>query len=341
MPKCSACGVFYDSPDAVELVRNNENRWVSICRTCLDKGVDVNRMTSVNVAVEEAAIELADRPSVAIDLDENDPVGNASRLLDSLRELRHANEKVGRGRSHERYNVEIAVIFSLARDDATHEAVVKDLSHGGMLIQTHKHLAKGQILLFDWKTPVPPAMASVLQGNAEVRRVERNEDGSFAVGLRFVKRQVVKGANRRRFRRYKCDMRAYYRREGGNTTCLGKVVDVSQGGCLLHLSGAMEKGEKVYVRLVGGGGGRGDLVGTVQVCRVAPRDSTAFQIGCSFAQMRIERIEDYGRQKRPETVRLMNQVSAQKKTNTVRMTGQEGGTKKSNTIHKPAQDGGS
>lgn len=298
MPKCDSCGAHYDDPSVMELVRNKDNRWISICRSCLTKGVDANRVVASRVAVDEAIAQSADEEAIDVNIVAGDPIANVRKLLESLRNLRNTNEKVGRVRSHDRKPVEMTVNFSLARDDAVHRGTVKNLSQGGMLINTDRQLSRGQILQFDWKSPVPPTMAQLLQGNAEVRRVVKNDDGTYAVGLRFVKRQAAKGANRRRFRRYKCDMQAYYQREGSELIMLGKVKDISQGGCMLVLDEELEGNETFYVRLVGGGGGRGDLVGTMQVRRVIPREP-AFETGCLFLQMRIERLEDLGKVKPP------------------------------------------
>ncbi len=291
MPKCQSCGQFYDNPNDMELVRNKENRWVSVCRSCLNKNVDIDKIDSVRVAVEETALEQAAKPNIDVSLVAGDPIANAEKLLASLRTLRHTGEKTGRVRKDERRTVDLVVNFTLARDDASHEGFVKDISQGGMLIKTAKQLAKGQIIQFDWKTPMPPVMASFMQGNAEVRRSTRNEDGTYSVGLRFVKRQAAKGANRRRFRRYRCDMIAYYQRDGSSIMSRGSVRDISQGGCQLMADEELLDHEQFYVRLVGGGGGRGDLVGTVAVRRVIAKE-IEYEIGCSFQKMKIERNED-------------------------------------------------
>lgn len=282
--------MFYDNPNDLELVRNQQNRWISICRGCANKGVDVNLLEPANVAVDDAAIAMAEKPGVDVNAVKGDPIENAGKLLVSLRNLRQSTEKVGRIRTHERRSVEMIVSFNLIRDDAAHEGVVKDLSQGGIRIKTRRHLDRGQVIHFVWKSPLPPALASILQNTAEVRRVVKTDDGEYEVGLRFVNRQAGKGANRRRFRRYKCNMRAYYQREGSEIMARGTVKDISQGGCQMMLDEKMEKEEKFTARLMGGGGSRGDLVGVMQVCRVIPRE-VEYETGCAFVHMRMGRID--------------------------------------------------
>ncbi len=287
MPRCNSCGKNYDNPSILELVKNQENRWLMICRHCLDMGVDVNLVEQGNIVVEAHALATADTQSVSTVLS-GDPIADAKRLLDTLRNLRQSKERVGRARSHERKPVEMKVYFTLARDDTRHEGTVRDFSQGGLRLLTVYPLVKGQIVQFDWNMPLPPAMARTLQSTAEVRRVTNTEDGMIDVGFRFLTRQVDKGANRRRFRRYKCDMVMYYQRNGSAVMSHGRVSDISQGGCQMHLDEALEQGEVFHVRLIGGGGTKGDLVGSMRVCRVIPRE-VEFETGCAFEKMRMEK----------------------------------------------------
>lgn len=287
MPKCGSCGKNYDDPSVMELVRNQENRWVSICRHCLSMGVDVNKVQKDNIAVDAHALATSDAPAIDVTLT-GDSIANAKKLLESLRNLRQSKERVGRSRNHERKQVELTVHFTLARDDTRHEGRVKDFSQGGLRVITSYQLTKGQIVQFDWSIPLPPAMARMLQSTAEVRRVIKNEDGSYDVGFKFMNRPSDKGANRRRFRRYKCDMMVYYQRGGAELLTRGKVTDISQGGCQMHLDEKLDPNEVFQVRLIGGGGSKGDLVGSMRVCRVIPREAT-FETGCAFEKMRMER----------------------------------------------------
>ncbi|MCD8350452.1 MAG: PilZ domain-containing protein [Planctomycetaceae bacterium] len=286
MPRCGSCGKNYDDSRVMELVRNQDNRWISICRNCLDIGVDVNLVEQANIAVEDQALATADKPSIDVTLS-TDPIANARKLLDSLRNLRQSKERVGRARGHERKQVEMRVHFTLARDDTRHEGTVKDFSQGGLRVVTSYPLVRGQTVQFDWNIPLPPAMMRMLQSSAEVRRVIRNDDGLYDVGFKFVSRQSDKGANRRRYRRYKCDMVVYYQRNGSELQSWGKVIDISQGGCQMQLDEKLEKGEVFTVRLIGGGGTRGDLVGSMRVCRVIQRE-VSFETGCAFEKMRME-----------------------------------------------------
>jgi c-di-GMP-binding flagellar brake protein YcgR len=287
MPRCGSCGKNYDDSRVMELVRNNDNRWVSVCRSCLNMGVDVNLIEQGNIAVDERALATADTPSIDVSLSA-DPFVNARNLLESLRKLRQSRERVGRARSHERKQVEMRVYFTMARDDTRHEGTVKDFSQGGMRAVTPYPLVKGQIVQFDWNIPLPPAMMRMLQSSAEVRRVTKTEDGLYDVGFKFVPRQSSdNGANRRRFRRYKCDMLAYYQRPGSELISRGRVSDISQGGCQMQLDEKLDFGEVFAVRLIGGGGAKGDLVGGMRVCRVIAREEV-FETGCSFEKMHME-----------------------------------------------------
>lgn len=286
MPKCNSCGKHYDDPSIMELVRNQDNRWVSLCRHCLDMGVDINLVRSGNIAVDEHALATADQPSIAI-TPTGDALENARQLLEALRNLRQSRERVGRARSHERKQVELTVHFTLARDDTRHEGTVKDFSESGLRVVTNLQLAKGQVVQFDWNIPLPPAMARMLQSTAEVKRATRNDDGTYDVGFKFMTRQSDKGANRRRHRRYRCDMVAYYQRTGANMMSRGKVSDISQGGCQMRLDEQLEPNEVFTVRLIGGGGSRGDLIGSMRVCRVVARE-VIFETGCAFEKMHME-----------------------------------------------------
>ena len=286
MPKCGSCGKNYDDPTVMELVRNQDNRWISICRHCLDHGVDVNTVEKGNIAVDDHALATADTPSIDVSLT-GDSLANAKKLLEALRNLRQSRERVGRSRGHERKQVELTVHFTLSRDDTRHAGTVKDFSQGGLRVVTAYPLTKGQVVQFDWNIPLPPAMARMLQSTAEVRRVIKNEDGQYDAGFKFMARAMDKGANRRRFRRYKCDMVVYYQRPGSELMTRGKVTDISQGGCQMHLDEKLEPNEVFQVRLIGGGGARGDLVGSMRVCRVVPRE-VSYETGCAFEKMRME-----------------------------------------------------
>lgn len=286
MPRCGSCKKNYDDPNVMKLVRNKDNRWISICADCLDSGVDINLVENTNIVIDDMALQTPSSPSIDVTL-LPDPVANARKLYEALKKLRQSGERVGRSRDHERRKTNLTVHFILARDDTRHSGTVMDFSPGGLRIVTPYPLAKGQVVQFDWSMPLPPAMARVLQSTAEVRRVMRNEEGLYDAGFKFMARTTDKGANRRRFRRYRCDMVLYYRREGSEVMPRGKVTDISQGGCQAHLDEPLKSGETVQARLVGAGGAKGDLVGNLKVCRVIPRE-VYFETGCMFEKMRME-----------------------------------------------------
>lgn len=286
MPRCTACEKNYDDPAAMELVRNKDNRWLAVCKPCLDQGVNVNTLEPGLTPVDKEAIANADSPSVGI-APSGDAIADAKKLLEALRNLRRSKERIGRPRSHERRKVDLHVNYSLARDDIRHEGTVKDFSQGGLRIITTYPLTKGQIVRFDWNIPLPPSMARILQGTGEVRRVTKDKQGNYDVGFKFLARTSDKGANRRRFRRYKCNMLAFYQREGSNIMSSGQVVDISQGGCQINTDEPMNTNEVIWTRMIGGGGTKGDLVGNMRVRRSIQRPNT-YIIGCSFDRMRME-----------------------------------------------------
>ncbi|MDR1533803.1 MAG: PilZ domain-containing protein [Planctomycetota bacterium] len=289
MPRCGVCGKNYDNPAEIELLRNQEDRWIPVCRACVEQNVDVNRISYTNnLAVENFAIggEEALQPSIEAPLS-SDPMENVRKLLTLLKKLRYSKERIGRARTSPRKPVELTVFYTFARDDARYEAKVLDFSQSGIHIITGLSLSKGQLLQFDWNIPLPASMAKVLHNSGEVRRVTRLNDNKYDVGIRFLDRQGDKGVNRRRFHRYKCDMDVFYQPPGSSIMAMGKVIDISQGGCQMRLDEKLEFSDLLQVKLVGGAGSRGDLVGNLKVCRVISRDNI-FETGCAFEKMRME-----------------------------------------------------
>lgn len=284
MPRCTSCGRNYDDLSAIELVRNNDNRWIAVCRSCMDMGVDINTLQPTLLAVDDKSAD--DTLAIEIPASGN-PLEDAKKLLESLRNLRRSKERVGKPRSFERRAIELTVHFSLSRDDTRHEGLVKDFSQGGLRVITTYPLTKGQIVRFDWNTPLPPALSRMLQGTGEVRRSIKGEGNTYDVGFKFLTRPSDKGANRRRFRRYRCDLLVFYRRQKSEVISRGRVVDISQGGCQLNLNEKLESNEVFWVRIVGGGGTKGDLTGMMRTCRIIAH-LPKYETGCSFEKMNVE-----------------------------------------------------
>ena len=286
MAKCAGCNKDFEDQDQLELMRNNEGRWLPVCAECRGSGVDVNSL-QMPQAVTESALKAAAETGIEIpSLENSSPLQNLHKLFHSLRAIRMKVEKAGRSRGHDRHNIEMIIRFTLARDDTPHDAVVKDLSVGGLKMLTKRNLLKGQIMQLDWAVPLPPAISRMLQSAAEVRRVTLLDDGQYEVGLRFVKRQLAKETNRRRFRRYKCEMDIFYQRENSEIMSCGKVRDISQGGGQVFIDEKLDVGELLTVRLVGGAGNRGDLTGLIKVCRVILR-GYEYEAGCAFVRMKM------------------------------------------------------
>ena len=299
MPNCDACGE--DRPeDDLKFLRNHETQWVSVCNACLAKGVNPD---TVQPAVAEDEDDMPDGAGAKAEGDAEAggippiliaaPAGETPyiaipKLLAALRNLRLRKERRGKTRAHERRALEIAIRFALARDDTYHDAVIRDISPDGMSMTSERKLERGQLLQFDTNLPLPPAVAQLLKGSAEVRRAVP-ENGGFSYGLRFVQSQSAKGANRRRFRRFKCEMAAYYRRDGSACVARGDVRDVSQGGVQMFVDEKLEPGEIIRAHFRGRTGpfAKNDLIGTIKVGRVLPR-GLEWEAGCAFVQMKME-----------------------------------------------------
>ncbi len=114
----------------MKLVRNKDNRWISICADCLDSGVDINLLENTNIVIDDMALQAPSSPSIDVTL-LPDPVANARKLYESLKTLRQSSERVGRSRGHERKKTNLTVHFIPARDDARYSGTVMDFSPGG------------------------------------------------------------------------------------------------------------------------------------------------------------------------------------------------------------------
>ncbi|MDR1520447.1 MAG: PilZ domain-containing protein [Planctomycetota bacterium] len=283
MPKCGACGKNYNDPAQIELVRNQEDRWVPVCRECLEQGVDTSQLRLDKVAVDNHVASMDIAQAIDVTLAAN-PMDNVRKLLAAFKSLRQSKERKNWAKRRERKQIELTAYYTMARDDNRYEAKIVDFSPSGIRIATNRAIAQGQILQFDWNIPLPPSMARVLQSTGEVRRVVKHDNGTYDIGIRFMARQSDKEANRRRFRRYKCDMTAYYRCRGSDLMLIGQITDISQGGCQMRLDEKLETNNVLEVRMIGGGGAKGDLIGKIRVCRVIPRDSY-FDTGCCFEKM--------------------------------------------------------
>lgn len=276
MPKCASCGHEYAEGD-LHLMRTKNNRWVSLCKTCHANGVDVNTLKQ-HAPVDTTKVAAVDKP---LDL--------AKQLLDKLREHR-TNKQPDDDEQMETGQTEMTIHFRLANDNTRHAAVVREYAKDHFDVTSKFEPTKGQLVLFDWNIPLPPALTELLQETADVRAVQKMDDGEFSITFKPVPRQIDDGAKLRHFRRYKCDMPVYYTRDKSVLLSNGRVSNISQGGCQMHLDEELNQGEVVTARLVGGSGGRGDLVGTMRICRVVARDTT-FETGCAFVQMKQETVQ--------------------------------------------------
>ncbi|MDR3211599.1 MAG: PilZ domain-containing protein [Planctomycetota bacterium] len=291
MPVCAICNASFEKVEDLQLVRNQDNRWISVCKACRDKKAAPDKKTQPPPVASEVVSALAAEAGTPVPKDDSlSPMENARLLLSNLKSFRNtaASKTIRNTRSFERHSIEIKVAFALSRDSTSYDGVIKDISRGGILLESQKQLVKGQLLIFDWKNPLPPVIAAVLQNNAEVRRVNPAPGGGFLAGLRFVRRHVVNSANRRRFKRYRCDLPAFYQRQGSEILSRGIATNISQGGCQLLLDEEFNPSETFYIRLIGGAEGHGDLAGNVQIRRVIPRDHQ-FETGCAFVKIGIER----------------------------------------------------
>ena len=286
MARCCACGLTPAQADDLRVLPNKEGRWVTVCPSCLAKGVAAAALDPA----EAAAPADADGGRAAASAPGDRAFANVGRVLGYLRAIRRKAELRGnRTRAHDRHSVDIPIRYRLTRDDTFHAGVIRDISQGGLRLFASRLLERGQHIHFDPDAALPAALAELLRGAAEVRRVTAVTDGRWDIGIRFVQRSMAKADNRRRHKRYQCAMRAYVIRPGSAVSLAAAVTDISQGGMQLRLDEAPEFDEELEVRVRGDAGSfiRGDLVGATRVRRVLPR-GPEWEVGCMFAQTRVE-----------------------------------------------------
>lgn len=287
MARCCACGAEVTDAQAMVLARNQSNQWITICAACRDRGVDIDALSPTPPGADPMSTSaIARDPGIAAIA--ADPFNAVKRLLAQLRGQRQQLLLRPHTRVHERHSVDLAIRFHLARDDVYHNAVVTDLSSGGLQIVTAQPVERGQMLHFDSQMPLPTVLLDMFQSAAEVRRVYPTADGRYAAGVRFVQRQVAKGANRRRHRRYAARLTALYMREGAGITALAEVKDLSKSGMRLRIMEPLADRETIRVILRGDTGSfaRGDLVGEATALRVMER-ADHWEAGCEFQRTRI------------------------------------------------------
>lgn len=293
MARCCSCGTEFAQTLDLLLARNKDDEWVMLCRPCQQKGVVPDELLPAPPMSEPGMAPPADgakaatsaMPSLAEPVDSFAAIG---LLLAQLRSQRRQDMLRPHTRVHERHSVDLAIRFHLARDDVYHGGLVTDLSGGGLQMVTEHPLEKGQMIHFDNQMPLPAVLLELFQGAAEVRRVSPMADGRVTAGVRFVQRQVAKGDNRRRFRRYATRLLSMYRRERSDILAMAEAVDLSQGGMMLRATEKLILNEVVEIRLRGNSGSfaKGDLIGRARVLRVLDRPDH-IEIGCQFLDTSI------------------------------------------------------
>gem|GEM_PF-2041301 len=281
MARCCACGAETGG-ETTMLARNRDQQWVVLCPDCHRKGVSPSRLVPLPLGPDPA---LAGSPLAPL----ADTFSVVLQALALARARRGQDAVRARTRGHDRRAVEIAVRFTLARDDVSYTGLVTDLSPGGLRLLSGHLLEKGQLLSFDGKMPLPAALLALFRNAAEVRHVDQLPDGRWMAGARFLQRQAARGANRRRHRRHPAEFDCLYQRTGSDVLSHAKVADMSQGGMMLYASEAVELQEAFRFRVRGESGSfaQGDLVGEASVLRAIPR-AGFFEIGCRFSLTRVE-----------------------------------------------------
>ncbi len=287
MPKCSLCQKSVPDQKDLTLVRDPHDKWVVACAECLrllekgQKGADEKNGAGTN-----GAGVARDEPTEAL----------VEKIRETLEELQAEKKAVPRTheRAYQRRSVDLRVRFRLQRDDARCVGRVRDISQGGMRFTTKRELPMGQIILIEVDSREEDVATAMLQTTAEVRRVRDLRDGTYEVGVRFVRRIRANHENRRQYKRYEANMAVYYTRAGSEITFKGTVCDISQGGVRILLDERVDKGEEMSVILRGEGESalKADLAGLVRVVRVKPQERGAYELGCQFLNVGVKALRE-------------------------------------------------
>jgi len=277
MTKCERCGKVLVKRNELTLVRAPAGRWQVQCRDCVRSA---------------AALAKPARPAGASPAAKSS--SSATAIFAKIREIMTEIEREKapprqHERAHERYSTDLVVRYALLRDDEFHTAHFKDISAGGARFIADRELQPRQILRFEIDAKALQQAPMLIQSTGEVRRVTPLGDGRFEVGVRFVKKLRAQEPNRRRYRRVRVDLAAYFRRSGSELVEKGRVCDISQGGVRLVADADLNSGEEmdVIIRSEGAAAGKADIHGRVRVVRVVPRRRGKTEAGCAFLTLRL------------------------------------------------------
>ncbi len=278
MVKCERCGKTVANRNDLTLVRTPGGRWQVQCRDCVRSAATA--MAKPAKAAPEAPPEKSSGSIAAI----------FARIAEIMAEMeQEAAPPRQHERAHERYSADLVVRYALQRDDELHTAHFQDVSEGGARFITDRELQPRQILRFEINADSARQAPVLIQSTGEVRRVKPLGEGRFEVGVRFVKRLRGQEPNRRRYRRVRVDLAAYFRRQGSELVEKGRVHDISQGGLRLLADAPLNDGEEMEVIIRGEGkaSGRADIHGRIRVVRTVPRRRGETEAGCAFLTLRL------------------------------------------------------
>lgn len=278
MPTCMRCGKTVPRRRDLDLVRVRvENGgWEVVCHHCATPASNastrpVSKATADCLSSDEA-FEKVRKALESLLLGEEDG-GGVTRA---------------HSRKYERTSAELTVTFTPLRDDSLHSGQMLDMSPGGIRFATDRELTRGQIIQLDVRASDNDE--PLVSSTAEVRRVALNDEGLFEIGARYVQHRLAHASNRRRYRRFKADMAAYYQRPGADCTRKAEVLDLSQGGVRLRFEEPVQENEEMAIVLRGLGGRftQADLYGLICVVRVSQKSGHQWEAGCRFQNVKAQ-----------------------------------------------------
>jgi len=268
MHQCSMCGQKFSDNHSLKPIRDASGYWVMVCPVCQHDSpqtIDTKRAESIISEVAEQIHRLQEPE-------------------EEIETIAHFYQ-----RAHERVETKMEIQYSLSRDEALHNGIVQDLSEGGLRFTTRHELKAGQIIRLQLNETgsTEPGKDDKIKSAAEVRRVNRKENGSFDIGARFVKRIRVQEANRRRHIRYSTNLAIYYHRHGSDYVGKGKLKDLSTGGLRAVLPESLEENEQIALRLRGESAPYEKLhfVGEARMIRQKQLSENSYEISAEFVRL--------------------------------------------------------
>lgn len=153
-------------------------------------------------------------------------------------------------RLHPRQDVVVEISFRYPRDYALYEAVLQDISHGGVgFLCDHLIEPNTYIRIFIHAHDPDHAPHGTLVRVAYVTPVE---DGLFRCGGQFMPEGTIDDHNRRKNQRTPCNHRVEYHIFGDRETfCMSPALDLSRTGISFASKAPMREGELLKLQFQG------------------------------------------------------------------------------------------